>query len=150
VEPNPEPVIVTCVPGAPLVGETPEIVAVFTVNVTEFDHAPLCFTRAVPEMALAATVATTCVSLQLTTGAYVLPSHTPPLPCVEPNPEPEIVICPPGALVVGETLDIAGRGATLKVAALLVPADVVTVTLAVPTLTIKLAGTLAASCVALM
>jgi hypothetical protein len=45
-----------------------EIVAVFTVNATEFDHTPLCRTRAVPDTAFDATVATTCVSLQLTTA----------------------------------------------------------------------------------
>jgi len=57
----------------------------------------------VPDVALEATVATTCVSLQLTGVPKVLPSHTVPEPCVDPNPEPEMVTCVPAAPDVGDT-----------------------------------------------
>ena len=67
------------------------MVGVFTVNGTLFDQTPPCCTCAIPDVELAATVATTCVSLQLTTFARVLPSHTIPVPCAAPNPEPETV-----------------------------------------------------------
>ena len=55
-----------------------------------------------------ATVATTCVSLQLTTTPYVLPSHTFPLPWLAPKPVPVIVICVPAIPVVGVTLVMFG------------------------------------------
>jgi hypothetical protein len=51
---------------------------------------------------LAATVATTCVSLQLTGVAKVLPSHTAPVPCAAPKPEPEMAICTPAAPDAGD------------------------------------------------
>jgi hypothetical protein len=53
---------------------------VLTVTVTEFDHTPPCSTCATPLFEPVATLATICVSLQLTTTPYVLPSHTLPLP----------------------------------------------------------------------
>jgi hypothetical protein len=77
--------------------------AVFTLNGTALDHVPDCLTRAVPDVALAATVATTWVSLQLTTPAKVLPSHTAPLACVGPKSDPEMVTCTPAAPVSGDT-----------------------------------------------
>src|SRR6266545_3781410 len=57
---------------------------------------------------MAATAATICVWLQLTTAPKALPSHTLPLPCAEPKPEPVIVICEPGAAVVEEIESILG------------------------------------------
>lgn len=39
-EPNPDPVIVTCVPGKLLAGVTFVIVAVLTLKDTELDHTP--------------------------------------------------------------------------------------------------------------
>jgi hypothetical protein len=107
--------MVICVPGAPLAGETLEIVAVVTGKVTALDQAPAWCTRAVPEVALEATMATICVSLQLTTTPKVLPSHTVPVPCVVPNPEPEIVTWTPAAPDVGVRL-VMVRGTMLYVA----------------------------------
>jgi len=67
--PKPDPAIVTEVPGTPLAGVTLEIVAVLTLKGTLLDQAPPCCTCAFPEVAFKATVATICVSLQLTTAA---------------------------------------------------------------------------------
>src|ERR1035438_8397781 len=80
-----------------------EMVAVLTVKGTGSDQAPFCCTRAVPEVELEATVATTCVSLQLTGVPRVLPSHTAPVPCAAPNPDPEMAGCTPAAPDVGDT-----------------------------------------------
>jgi hypothetical protein len=49
-EPNPDPAIVTWVPGKPLVGVTLVIVAVFTLKDTELDHTPYCCTCAIPDV----------------------------------------------------------------------------------------------------
>jgi hypothetical protein len=51
-EPNPDPAIVTAVPGKPLAGVTFVIVAVLTLNDTELDHMPFCCTWASPDVAL--------------------------------------------------------------------------------------------------
>jgi hypothetical protein len=48
------------------------------------------------------------VSLQLTTIAIILPSNTLPVPCVVPNPEPEIVTWVPAAPLGGVTLVTVG------------------------------------------
>ncbi len=98
--------IVTCAPGSTLVELKLEIVAVATVNGTEFDENPLCCTSATPETAFAATVATTCELLQLTTDPGVLPSHT--VPDVAPKPDPKIVTCVPAEPDVGDTLMTLG------------------------------------------
>jgi len=83
------------IPGCtPLVGVTVEIVGVARVKGTVLDQAEACCTWAVPDRELDATVAWICVLLQLTTEANVVPSQTAPVPCVEPNPEPEIVYWP--------------------------------------------------------
>ncbi len=106
--PKPEPAIVTWLPGTPLSGVTVAIVAVLTLKGTALDQVPSWCTRADPDAALDATVATICVSLQLTTVPAALPSHTAPVPCAEPKPEPEIVTCTPAAPVVGETPVMVG------------------------------------------
>lgn len=64
------------------------------------------------------TVATTCVLLQLTTEAYVLPSHTDPVPCAAPKAAPEMVTCNPAEPELGDTLVIAGE-VTVKLTPLL-------------------------------
>ena len=111
--------MVTVSPGAPVVGVTVEIVGVITVNATELDERPFCCTTAFPDCALAATVATICVSLQLTTVAGAVPSHTEPLPRACPKPEPAMVTCVPAVAVVGDTLPIEGTAITVKGRALL-------------------------------
>ncbi len=50
-----------------------------TVNPSALLHVPLCWIRAMPLSEPLATVATTCVSVQLTTFAAILPSHTAPV-----------------------------------------------------------------------
>ena len=105
--------MVTCVPGNPLAGDTVEMVAVATVKGSELDQTPSCCTRAVPDDALRATVATTCVALQLTTVPRVLPSQTDPVPCTVPKPDPTMVTWTPAAPLVGETeikLDGTAKG----------------------------------------
>jgi hypothetical protein len=108
VAPKPDPAIVTCVPAVAVVGVTLLMVGVTTVKFNAFDHTPPCSTCAVPDLAPETTVATTCASDQLTTVPYVLPSHTFPLPCAAPNPDPAIVTCVPAVAVVGVTLLIFG------------------------------------------
>ena len=76
----------------------------------------------------AATVATTCVSLQLMTTPLMLPSHTVPLPWVEPKPVPVIVTEVPGIPEVGETLVMLGGTSTVKLTPLLAAAPTVTTT----------------------
>jgi hypothetical protein len=49
----------------------------------------------------------------------VLPSHTVPVPCVEPNPEPEMVYRPAGPPGVGTALVTVGIGVTVKLVAVL-------------------------------
>ncbi len=73
------------------------------------------------------TVATTCVLVQLTTEAYVLPSHTDPVPCAAPNAPPEMVTCAPAEPEVGDTLVIAGE-VTAKLTPLLAAPPNVTTT----------------------
>jgi hypothetical protein len=85
-----------------------EIVAVLTTNGTVPDHAPACCTCAVPELELDGIAATICVSLQLTTVPKVVPSHTVPVPCVDPKPEPDIVTSVPAAPAAGDTLVSTG------------------------------------------
>ena len=79
-----------------------------TLKGRELDHAPICSTWTVPDVALGATVATIWASLQLTTLPKVLPSITNPVPCADPKPEPETATCTPAAPAVGDTLAIVG------------------------------------------
>ena len=102
-------------PGNPLFGKTSVIVTVTTWNGISLDQAPPCSTWAFPDREVSATVATTCVSLQLTTvPQYVLPSHTCPSPIADPKPVPEMVIVSPGAPVDAERLVMAGGFVTVK------------------------------------
>src|ERR1017187_7642648 len=122
--PKPAPVMVTAVtPGTPLSGATVEIVAVFTAKSRALDQVPPCRTRTAPDVALQATVATICVSLQLTTlPAGLVPSHTVPVAC-GPKPEPLMVTCVFAAPVAVDRLVMIGGpgGLTVNVSALLVP-----------------------------
>jgi hypothetical protein len=106
--PKPVPVIVTCVPAIAVGGVTLAIFGVLTVRFTVFDHTPPCSTWAVPVFDPVATLATTCVSLQLTTTPYVLPNHTFPLPWLAPKPVPVIVTGVPANAVAGVTLAMTG------------------------------------------
>jgi hypothetical protein len=121
----------TMVPGTPLAGVTLVIVAVLTLKGTALDQAPPCCTWTFPEAALEATVATICVSLQLTTVPGLLPSQTEPVPCADPKPVPEMATCTPAAPDVGETLEMLGWTVTVKGAPLLAEPLTVTTTLPV-------------------
>src|SRR5579863_52052 len=134
VAPKPDPVIVTCVPGRPLVGDTALMDAVFTVNGTGFEVRPLCSISAAPDIEPVFTVAITWVSLQLTTVPRVLPSTTIPVPCDDPNPEPVTDTCVPAEPLVGDTLATVGAAGTT---------GVVTVTDVLPLMLPKLAVMLA-------
>jgi len=105
--------IVTSVPGRPLAGVTAEIVGPFTVKATALDHIPPCCILAVPEDEPVFTLAVTSESLQVTTVANVLPSHTFPVPCCSPKFDPEKVTVVPAAPLVGEMLlTLGGVGVT--------------------------------------
>src|SRR6185295_4883028 len=68
-----------------------------TVKAVELLQTPICCTWTLPDSAVAATVATICVALQLTIlPASLLPSHTLPEPCEEPKFVPLIVTDVPG------------------------------------------------------
>ena len=54
------------------------------------------------------TRATIRVSLQLCTTPAAVPSHTWPVPCAAPKPEPAIVTEVPGNPMVGVTVEIVG------------------------------------------
>jgi len=75
-----------------------------TGKLTALLHPPFRCTRAIPVNAAAATLATICVSLHVTTCPAALPSHTTPLPCEAPNPLPVIVTDVPGPPDAGLTL----------------------------------------------
>lgn len=88
-------------------------------------------------MEIAATAATICVLLQLSTVPRVLPSQIFPLPCADPKPEPEIVTGVPAAPVDGETevmLGIVGGAGEANTVTEVVPCvpPKVAVTVAVP------------------
>jgi hypothetical protein len=68
-DPNPEPVIVICVPEAPEAGVTDAMWGVLELKGTELLQTPFCRICAYPEAEPGATVAITCASLQLTTEA---------------------------------------------------------------------------------
>jgi len=88
---------------------------VFTVKGTELEAIPFWRICAVPVTEPAATVATTCVSVQLTTVPHLLPKRTLPEPCALPNPEPVIVTCVPAVPKFGDTPVIIGALFTVSV-----------------------------------
>jgi hypothetical protein len=94
------------VPGNTLVGDMLVNVGGAIVKPTPLLLTPFCATNAFPPKVPAATVATTCVSLQLTIDAAskLLNETPPPVPCVAPNPLPVIVTCVPGNTLVGDML----------------------------------------------
>ena len=75
-----------------------------TVKVTALLRMPVCWTCAIPLIALAATVATIWVSLHVTTTPAVLPSWTLPVPCIAPKLDPAMVTTVPGEPLSGKTL----------------------------------------------
>ena len=80
-----------------------------TVKVTALLQVPFCWILTMPLDALDATLATTCVSLQLVTTPSVLPIQAAPLPCVAPKPFPVIVTAVPPAPELGLMLAICGK-----------------------------------------
>src|SRR5260370_15501594 len=129
--PKPEPLMAIASPGNPLFGKTSVIVTVATWNGISFDQTPPCSTWTFPDREVAATVATTCVSLQLTTVPYVLPSHTCPSPRSDPQPVPAMLIATPGAPVDADRLVIVRGFVTVKCPPLLDRPSTVTTTLPV-------------------
>src|SRR3954452_9151809 len=88
------------------------IAGVMIVNAIELLHVPACCTCADPLATFVATVATICVSLQLTMlPASLLPSQTLPVPCTAPKPVPVSVTCVPGTPLVGLMLVSEGDAA---------------------------------------
>ena len=83
-------------------GDTPEMVGVRMVMGTGVDQRPSCCTWALPDCALAVTLAAIRVSLRLTIVAGAVPSQMEPLPCLAPKFEPLIVICVPAVGAAAE------------------------------------------------
>src|SRR5208283_767831 len=80
-----------------------------TVNVTRLLQIPFCWILTTPLTAFDATLATTCVSLQLVTIPLPLPIQTAPLPCVSPKPFPLIVTTVSALPAVGLTFATCGK-----------------------------------------
>src|SRR6266481_1281438 len=118
VAPNPVPFICTCVPTGALEGFRELMTGLGSVKITSVLLLPLkVFTVTAPVDVFPGTVATICVSLQLTTGTPTLLTEILPLPplvdpdvCVGRNPVPVTVICVPAAPLAGETLVTCGGG----------------------------------------
>jgi hypothetical protein len=125
--------MVTCADGGALDGEKLVIVAVLTVKSIALDNSPHCRTYTLPDTALDATVAVICVSLHVTTVPGVRPSHTNPVPCAAPKPEPEMTICAPAVADDVDRLVMVGSGSNVTVAEalLVVSATLVAVTITV-------------------
>jgi hypothetical protein len=146
--PNPLPMIVTTVtPGSPWSGDRLVIAGPVTVNAGPLVLAPFCRTRTGPVVALHATVAVICVSLQLTTVPNVLPSHTLPAPCVAPKPDPLTVTVEFAAPDAGEMLVTTGGAATAN-PTVAVPPGVVTVRVPGPAEALPVIVSAAKSCAA--
>jgi hypothetical protein len=128
--------------------------AALIVNVAALDVPPasVTVTLAEPEVAirLPGTAAVSCVAL-----TKVVVSAVPPQFTVAPEIKfvpftVRVNAEPPAVAAAGERLAIVGAAALIaKVAAGEVPAESFTVTLAVPAVAIRLAGTAAVNCVAL-
>jgi hypothetical protein len=112
--PKPLPLMWTTAPTGPLAGDKLVITGFGIVNKTsELLPMPFTVTRTGPVSALAGTVTTIWLSLQLTTLARVPPKFTVLDPLVAWKPEPLIVTWVPTIPLVGEMLLTAGGG-TLK------------------------------------
>ena len=129
VAPNPEPVIVICVPTGPLEGKTAVTTGVITVKLTVWLlPMPPTTTRTGPVVAKVGTVAVICVSDQDVAVAVVPLMVTVLVPCVEPNPLPLICTGVPGSPLTGLN-ELTATAATLKeTEELLEPAPTVTLT----------------------
>ena len=152
VPPNPLPVIVTTVPTGPDVGQilvTPG--PPVTVNHTPLLAAPPTVTTTLPAPAPAGTATVMLVSRQSDAiPALTLPNVTVLPLCAAPNPLPVIVTAVPTAPDVTERLVMLGPApVTVKLAALLVPPLVVTVTSAAPVAAFAAIVNVAVICVSL-
>jgi hypothetical protein len=95
-------------PGDSAVGEMLVSVGGIIVKFKELLQ-PAWFTYALPPTVPVGTIATICVSLQLTTEmTFLFCSDMYPLPWVEPNADPVSVTCIPGDNAVGEMLVSVG------------------------------------------
>src|SRR5437667_645342 len=132
VEPKFVPVIVTDVPTAPEVGDSPLMFGVgSTVKLTPLLGTPLTVTTTLPVLAPLGTVATMDVALQLVAVALVPLNVTVLVPCVEPKFVPVIVTDVPTAPEVGDSPLMFGVGSTVKLTPLLGTPLTVTTTLPV-------------------
>src|SRR5258708_31161360 len=96
--------MVTFVPTEPDEGEMLVMCGALTVKFTFCTLlVPLAATLTCPLEAAGGTVATICVSLQLTTDAVTVLKLTELVPCVAPKPLPLICTCEPEAPAVGDT-----------------------------------------------
>src|SRR6059036_3203051 len=120
VEPKFVPVIVTDVPTAPEVCDSPLMFGVgSTVKLTPLLGTPLTVTTTLPVLAPLGTVATMDVALQLVAVALVPLNVTVLVPCVEPKFVPVIVTDVPTAPEVGDSPLMFGLGNTAKLTPLL-------------------------------
>ena len=152
VPPNPLPVIVTPVPTGPDVGHALLIPGPpLTVNPTPLLAIPPTVTTTFPVVAPAGTLTRIAVSLQLAATPAFTPLNVTVLsPCVPPNPLPEIVTAVPTVPDGTERLVMLGPApVTVKLAALLVPPLVVTVTSAAPVAAFAAIVNVAVICVSL-
>lgn len=102
-------------PTAPDVGDRLVILgAATTVNLLPLLEVPDTVTTIFPVVAPVGTVATMLVALQLVTVAVLPLNLTVLLPCVDPKPDPAIVIEAPTAPEVGVRLVIEGAAATTR------------------------------------
>ena len=132
LEPKFDPEIVTEVPGAPEVGDRPDIFGVgSTVKLTPLLATPPTVTTTLPVLAPDGTGALIEVALQLV-GAAVVPLNVTVLePCVAPKFVPLMVITVPTAPEVGDRLLMLGVATTVNVTPLLASPPTVTTTLPV-------------------
>src|SRR6266567_279237 len=127
-EPNPAPLIVTCVPTAPAFGEASVITTFPTVKGMALLFTPPTFTWRVFVTAPVGTVARIRESDQLLTDAFTEAILTVLLDCVVPNPLPLIVICAPIEPPAGAIPVILGLGKVKRTSRLLVTEFTDTVT----------------------
>jgi len=115
VEPKFVPVIVTDVPTAPEVGDSPLMFGLGnTAKLTPLLFTPLAWTTTAPVVAPDGTEATIDVELQLVTVANVPLKVTVLEPCVLPKFAPEIVKDAPTGPELGDRLVMLGAGTTVN------------------------------------
>lgn len=115
VEPKFEPVIVTCAPTAPVVGEMFVMLGVGrTLKVRPLLSTPLVWTSTLPVEAPVGTGITMEVALQVPPGASVPPKETVLAPRVDPKFAPAIVTDVDIGPDAGEMVDMLGAGTTVN------------------------------------